>query len=60
LQHMWKTYATSRQTHLQHTSEKTDETLGTDTYNICVQSLQHMKQPDLLLQHSYETLATYI
>ena len=41
---------------MQHTSEKTDETLGTDVYNISVQPLQHMQHPDLLLQHPYEHL----
>jgi hypothetical protein len=43
-------------THLQHTSEKIDETLGTSACNIRVQSLQHMQHPDLFLQHPYETL----
>ena len=42
---------------MQHTSEKTDETLGIDTCNIHVQPLQHMQHPDLFLQHPSETLA---
>ena len=54
---MCKTYATFRKTHLQHTSEKTDETLGTDVYNIRIQPLQHMQHPYLLLRHQYEILA---
>jgi hypothetical protein len=37
-----------------------DETLGPDACNIRVQSLQHMQYPDVLLQHLYETLETYI
>ena len=40
--------------------EKTNETLGTDAYNIRVQPLQYMEHPDILLQHPYETLETYI
>jgi hypothetical protein len=39
---------------------KTDEILRTDVCNICVQPLQHMQHSDLLLQHPYETLETYI
>jgi hypothetical protein len=37
-------------------SEKTDETFGTHTCNICVLPLQHMQHPDLLLQYPYEQL----
>jgi hypothetical protein len=54
---------------LQHTSENNDKTLGTNICNIRVQPLQHMKHPDLLLQHpskylqhtfeTSETLGTY-
>jgi hypothetical protein len=40
--------------------KKIDETLKTEAYNIRVQPLQHMQYPDLLLQHPYETIATYI
>ena len=47
-------------TRLQHTSENTDEILGIDLYNICVQPLQQMQHPDLLLQHLYETIVTYL
>jgi hypothetical protein len=39
---------------------KTDETLRTVACNIRVQPLQHMQHPDLLLQHPYERLATYL
>jgi hypothetical protein len=45
---------------MQHMSENTDETLGTDACNICVQPLQHMQHPDLLLQYPSKTLATYL
>jgi hypothetical protein len=41
-------------------SEKTDETLGTNIYNISVQPLQHMQHPDIFLQYPYKTLATYL
>jgi hypothetical protein len=57
---MCETYAISRKTHVQHTSKKTNETLGTEACNIRVQSLQHMQHPDLLFQHQYETLVTYL
>jgi hypothetical protein len=40
--------------------KKTDETFRTDARDICVQSLQHVQHPDLLIQHPYETLATYL
>jgi hypothetical protein len=33
---------------------KTDKTLERDSCNIRIQSLQHMQQPNLLLQHPYE------
>jgi hypothetical protein len=42
-------------THLQHTSEKTDETLRTGACNTRVQPLQHVQHPNILLQHPYET-----
>jgi hypothetical protein len=45
---------------LQNTSEKTDKTLGTDICNMRVQPLQHIQHLNLLLQHPYETLATYL
>jgi hypothetical protein len=41
-------------------SRKTDETLRKKACNILVQLLQHMQYPDLLLQHPYETLATFL
>jgi hypothetical protein len=41
-------------------SEKTDETLKIGACNIRVQPLQRMQRPDLLLQHPYKTLATYL
>jgi hypothetical protein len=58
-----KTYATSRSKRLQHTSE--------NKRNILNKHLQHASEtlatyatcatfPDLLLQHLYETIATYI
>jgi hypothetical protein len=67
------TYTTSRKNtcnicvkHMQHLDKytcnihlKTNETLRTDVWNISVQPLQHMQHSDLLLQHPYETLATY-
>ena len=40
--------------------EKTYETLRTEDYNIRVQRLQHMQHLDLVLQHTYETFATYL
>ena len=50
---------------MQHTSEKTTETLGTKACNIRVQPLQHMQHPDLLcniymkhLQHTAESSKT--
>ena len=42
-----------------HISEKTDETFRTDSCNMRVQPLQHMQHPDLVLKHTYETLAAY-
>jgi hypothetical protein len=54
--------------HMQHPDKHTcniclkkiDETLETNVSNITVQPLQHMQHTDLLLQHLYETLATYL
>jgi hypothetical protein len=40
--------------------ERIDETLKTETYNICVQTSQHMQHHELLLQHPSEALATYL
>jgi hypothetical protein len=39
---------------------KTNETFGTDACNIHVQPLQYVQHSNLLLQHPYETLATYL
>ena len=36
---------------MHHTSEQTNETLGTDACNIRVQPLQYMQHLDLLLQY---------
>jgi len=58
LQHMCGTYATSRQ-YLQHTCE-TDETFWTYSCYMPPKHLQHIRHPDLLLQHPYETLAIYV
>jgi SUMO ligase MMS21 Smc5/6 complex component len=49
-----KTYATSREPHLQYVSDQTDETLKTEACYIRVQPLQHMKHRGLLFQHPYE------
>ena len=59
LQHMCETYAIDKYAY-NIRLEKTNETLGTDAYNIRVQPLQYMEHPDILLQHPYETLETYI
>ena len=48
---------TTRQTFLQHTFEKIDETLETDICNVREQPSQHMQHPDLVLKHPYEILA---
>jgi hypothetical protein len=67
LQHMCETYTTYRSTHLQHTSENTDKTLGTDTCNIRVKPLQHPQSTfatfirntcNIPLKHLKYTLAT--
>jgi hypothetical protein len=41
--------------HLQHTSEKTNKTLGTCACNIRVQPLQHMQHPPKHLKHRLTT-----
>jgi hypothetical protein len=41
-------------------SEKADETFRTFACNIRVQPVQHMQHPDLVLQYSYKTLATFL
>jgi hypothetical protein len=61
LQHMCETYATSKKKHTCNVRwKKTDETFGTDVCNIRVQLLQHVQHTDLLLQHPYKPLATYL
>jgi hypothetical protein len=56
---MSKTYATSKIAYLQYTSEKLDETFGTDYCNMCNIPIYfcniHMKH----LQHTSETIETY-
>jgi hypothetical protein len=52
---MRETYVTFKQTHLQHTYKKTNETFEAYTCNIRV---QHVKYPDLLLQLLDETHTT--
>jgi hypothetical protein len=47
-------------THLQHVSEKQIKHREQKTCNTHVQLLQHMQHLDLLLQHSRETIATYL
>jgi hypothetical protein len=55
LQHMCETYATSKETHSQHTSEKTAETFGTNPCNIPIYFCNiHMKY----LQHTSESSET--
>jgi hypothetical protein len=67
MQYLNKTLATYVLKNMQHTdkhtcnlSEKSKETLGTDTHNIRVQPLQHMQHPDLVLQHPHKTLEAYL
>jgi hypothetical protein len=75
LEKQLQTYASSKYNncnifvkHMEHPDEHTcnirlkkiDETLGTDTCNIRVQSLKHMQHPDLPLQHLHETFETYL
>ena len=68
MQHLDKIIATyvlnicniQKETHLQCTYQKTDETFRTDAFNIRIQTLQHVQHPDLFLQHPYEPLGTYI
>ena len=68
MQHLDKIIATyvlnicniQKETHLQCTYQKTDETFRTDACNIHVYPLPHMQYSDLLLQHLYETLATFL
>jgi hypothetical protein len=43
-----------------NTSKNTDETLETDLCNMHIQPLQHVQHSDILLQHSFETIATYL
>ena len=67
-QHLDKTLANISVKHMQHPAKhtcnirlkKTDETLGTKVCNIRVQPLKYMQHLDLLFQHPYETLATYL
>jgi hypothetical protein len=67
-QHSDKTLATYMRKHMEHPTKhackigkKTEKkTLETEPCNICVQQLQHMQHPDLLLEYPYETLATYL
>jgi hypothetical protein len=66
-QHPDETLANICVKHMQHPDKHTcnvrlkkDEILGTKACNIRVQLLQHMQYLNLLLQHPYETLATYL